>query len=463
VLWPSGILQAETIIQGGAADARRVTKVTELNRKPSSCPFLFTWNGTRFEFVTDFMGGGEMGDWVAPSTWNRPDPDEYVRIRGDQLQPRGGRYEIRVTNELEEAMFVDRLQLVAVDHPAGVDVFPQEGLRTPAPPFKVIATKGAHSPLRASDDHGHDVLPQISALDRHYPDDFGLLPIRGYAEPHALTLDLGASADRTVLLLTGWTDYAFSSDNVAASQRGLALSPPSLQVKDASGNWRTVIDDIGVPVGRPQTIVVDLSGKWLSPAREVRIRTNMRIYWDQILVDTSGSGYPARLTRVDALAADLRWRGFSAETTPDGREPFGYDYDLVSHTSPWKVLPGRYTREGDVRPLLRRTDDMFVIARPGDEIALSFDGRALPPLPVRWTRTFLLYVNGYSKEMNPRSASPDTLEPLPFHAMSGYPYGPTEHYPRSRIYRDYLARYNTRIVSRPVPPIETARGGAEAR
>jgi hypothetical protein len=74
-----------------------------------------------------------------------------------------------------------------------------------------------------------------------------------------------------------------------------------------------------------------------------------------------------------------------------------------------------------------------------------------------------LYVNGYSKEMNPRSASPDTLEPLPFHAMSGYPYGPTEHYPRSRIYRDYLARYNTRIVSRPVPPIETARGGAEAR
>src|SRR5947199_230400 len=83
---------------------------------------LFTWNGTRFEFVTDFMGGGEMGDWVAPSMWNRPDPDEYVRIRGDQLQPRDGRYEIRVTNELEEAMFVDRLQLVAVDHPAGVEV-----------------------------------------------------------------------------------------------------------------------------------------------------------------------------------------------------------------------------------------------------------------------------------------------------------------------------------------------------
>jgi hypothetical protein len=398
---------------------------------------------------------------VAPSTWNRADPDEYVRIRGDQLQPRGGRYELRVTNELEEAMFVDRLQLVSVDHPAGVDVFPQEGLKTPPPPFRLIATKGAHPPARAADDHGHDVLPQLRSVDRRYPDDFGLLPIRGYAEPHALTLDLGAQAGRAVLLMTGWTDYAFSSDNVAASQRGLVLSPPSLQVKDASGTWRTVIDDIGVPVGRPQTIVVDLAGKFLSPAREVRIQTNMRIYWDQILVDTSGGGYPARLTRVNAIAADLRTRGFSAEISPDGREPFGYDYNAVSNTSPWKVFPGRYTREGDVRPLLRRTDDMFVVAGPGDEIALAFDARALPPVPNGWTRTFLLYVNGFSKEMNPRSASPDTLGPLPFHAMSGYPYGPGEHYPRTRAHRDYVARYNTRIVTRSVPPIETAAQGAD--
>jgi subtilisin family serine protease len=130
--------------------------MTELDRKPSSCPYLFTWNGTRFEFVTDFLGGGEIGDWVAPSAWNHPDPDEYVRIRGDQLAPRDGRYELRVTNELEEAMFLDRVQLLVIDHPRPVEVFPNEGLRDPPrPAFRIHATRGAHPPLRATDDHGH--------------------------------------------------------------------------------------------------------------------------------------------------------------------------------------------------------------------------------------------------------------------------------------------------------------------
>ena len=51
-----------------------------MDRKPSSCPLLFTWNGERFEFVSDFLGGGEMGYWEAPGARNVPDPDEYVRI-----------------------------------------------------------------------------------------------------------------------------------------------------------------------------------------------------------------------------------------------------------------------------------------------------------------------------------------------------------------------------------------------
>ncbi|HEV7377931.1 MAG TPA: FG-GAP-like repeat-containing protein, partial [Pyrinomonadaceae bacterium] len=122
VLWPAGIVQAE-MEAARAPDPKKTTTtlpITELDKKPSSCPFLYTWNGERFEFITDFMGGGEMGYWESPGHYNTPDPDEYVRIRADQLKERNGRYEIRMTNELEEVLYVDRVQLLAVAHPVGV-------------------------------------------------------------------------------------------------------------------------------------------------------------------------------------------------------------------------------------------------------------------------------------------------------------------------------------------------------
>jgi len=508
VLWPSGVLQAETESPapgGGAQSVQRVEpgvlKVTEVDRKPSSCPYLYKWNGERFEFITDFMGGGEMGDWEAPGIFDTPDPDEYVRIRGDQLKEKDGRYEIRVTNELEEALFVDRLQLVAVSHPQGVEVYPNEGLGNPTgPAFILYATRGAHVPRAAFDEHGHDVLSRISKLDRKYVDDFKLLPIRGYAAEHTLTLDLGrdeggtvqdegakskvertaggqsaaaspvanqpgasssaadsSSHSRTLLLMTGWTDYAFSSDNVAASQQKLEMKMPAAQVRDKDGKWRTVIENIGFPVGRPQTVTVDLTGKFLSASREVRIVTSMRIYWDQILVDDSGGDSPIRVERLEASKAELRPRGFSAQVTPDGREPFSYDYARVSTDSPWKYFTGRYTRFGDVRELLRATDDMFVVSKPGDEIALSFDASALQPLPAGWTRTFLLYADGFSKEMDINSASPLELAPLPFHRMKRYPYSPPEAYPDDEAHRAYFERYNTRVVASPLTALVGGR------
>ena len=459
VLWPAGIVQAETEFPAAAAAGSISLNLTEIDRKPSSCPYLYTWNGEKFEFITDFMGGGEMGYLESPGHYNQPDPDEYVRIRGDQLREKNGRYELRVTNELEEALFVDRLQLQVVSHPEGTEVYPNEGMSDPPKSARVFITNGARPPLTAVDDKGHDVLDLISRLDRRWPDDFKKDRIRGYADEHALTLKLTAPANvqnrksRVLLLLTGWTDYAWSSDNVAAVQAGKEMQPPSLQVKDGYGRWRTVIKDIGIPVGRPQTVTVDLTGKFLSASREVRILTNMRIYWDQILVDTSGGLSPMQIARLDPVRAELHWRGFSAEGSADGREPFGYDYQNVSFTSPWKVMTGHYTREGDVRELLLRSDDMFVVGRPGDEISLSFDASSLPPLPAGWTRTFLLYADGFSKEMDINSASPDQLMPLPFHGMSRYPYRWPEHYPLDARHREYLEKYNTRVVTNQAPTL----------
>jgi tetratricopeptide (TPR) repeat protein len=454
VLWPAGIVQAETELANNKS-----ISLTELDRKPSSCPYLYAWDGERFGFITDFMGGGEMGHLDAPGFFNTPDPDEYVRIRGDQLREHNGRYELRVTNELEEALFVDKVQLISVAHPERVEVFPNEGLTVPPQPFKIYATRDARPPAAAVDEHGHDVLSRISQMDRQYPDDFKLHGIRGYADEHELTLKLDAApSSRVQLILTGWTDYAWSSDNLAASQSGKSLQLPALQVKDKQGQWRTVVENVGIPVGRPQTVVADLTGKFLSASRDVRIVTNMRIYWDQILVDTSGGKFPLQITRLDPSVADLRWRGFSLEHSPDGRQPLTYDYKQVSFTSPWKVMTGRYTREGDVRELLLGSDDLFVISRPGDELVLSFVANKLPALPRGWTRTFLLYADGFSKEMDINSASPDQVGPLPFHGMSRYPYSWPERYPLTMERQRYLEKYNTRIVTSPLDRIAGLTG-----
>jgi Flp pilus assembly protein TadD len=454
ILWPAGILQAETEV------TLPLTTVAELDRKPSSCPFLYTWNGSRFEFVTDFLGGGELGYWVAPGVRNVPDPDEYVRIPPGTLQTRNGGYELRVTNELEEALFVDRFQLVAVDHPEGGEIHPNEGLRSleRREPFTLYTTRGARPPLTAVDGHGHDVRARIAARDRESVDCFEHERIQGYAKQHAVTFDTGTTtADRRVLLLvTGWTDYAFSSDNVAAHQAGLTFQPPELQAKDAHGRWHTAIAEVGLPVGRPQTVVVDLTPHTRKGLREFRLVTTLRVFWDEILVDTSAQAETV-VTRVDANTALLRARGFSEEIRPDGREPASYDYDRVTPASPWKLMPGRYTREGDVRPLLATTDDQFVVMAPGDEVAVSFAAEDLPKLPRGWTRTFLVYADGFSKEMNLHSSSPDVLDPLPFHAMRAYPYGPPEQYPDTPAHRAYRAEYNTRIIGRGLPPLERTR------
>jgi hypothetical protein len=455
ILWPSGILQTEIELPAPRSGSLRAAlAVRELDRKPSSCPYLFAWDGTRFGFVTDFLGAGEMGYRLAPAAFNVPDPEEYVLIPEGQLQAREGRYELRITNELEEVLFLDHASLLAVTHPADVSVFPFEGMTSPAKPSRLMAARELRPPAAARDGHGHDVLDRLLALDRTYPDDFRLHRIRGYAEEHSLVLDLGPAASQpTLLLLTAWTDYAFSSDNIAAQQSGLALRPPFLQVRDAAGEWRTVVEQVGIPVGRPQTVVVDLAGKWLGPSREVRILTNMRIYWDRAQVATAADA-PLAVLPIPTQRAELRERGFSAELTPDGREPFGYDYARVSWDSPWKLFPGRYTRPGDVAELLAAADDLYVISRPGDEVALAFDTAALPPLPGGFRRTFVLVADGYSKEMDINSATPDALGPLPFHAMSRYPYAPPESYPMSEERRRVMERYTTRIVGPVVPSLD---------
>jgi hypothetical protein len=459
VIWVSGIVQTETEVGGASAPGQRLAlAVNELDRKPSSCPYLYAWNGERFEFLTDFLGAGEMGYHHAPGVWSDPDPVEHVRIPPGALLPRDGRYELRVTNELEEVLYLDRVRLIALDHPEDVLVFPDEGMTSPPKPFRLAAVRDPRTP-RATDHRGRDVTSRLARLDRAFADGLPLERIRGYAKEHALTFDLSSlPASHTVLLLTGWTDYSFSSDNVAAHQAGLASLPPRLEVEGADGTWAVAVEQIGIPVGRPQTVVVDLAGR-LGPSRRARVVTTMRVYWDEAAVAAPAPDVSLEPAALDLARANLRERGFSAVAT-DG-EPLGFDYARVSWLSPWKTMPGRYTREGDVRPLLAATDDAFVVSKPGDEVAVSFDATALPARRPGFARTFLLHGDGFSKEMDINSASPDVVLPLPYHGMKAYPYAAADAPPAARKAAEATEAWNTRAVVRPMMAMELYVAGAE--
>ncbi len=449
LVWPGGVLQAEMDVPAG-----QTLEPQELDRKGSSCPLLFAWNGGRYGFVTDFLGVGGLGTWLAPGVYGKPDPDEYVKIEPETLQPTDGAYLLQVMENLEEITYLDEVKLITIDHPREIEVYPNEsfGAKEQAPHrLYAIARDARIFPARANDDNGRDVTERLQRIDRIYPDQFRLHRLAGFADMHNLTLEFPgnvAGQEGLVLFLYGWVDYEYSSSNFAAHQAGIALAPPVLEIEGEDGLFHPAIDPMGLPAGMPRMMTVDLRslGRLRSP--KMRLRTNMRIYWDQIfLARPLGEEEASAKITVNEIsngAAHLHRRGFPREYSPDGREPKIYDYGIVDNTQPFRVTTGDYTRFGRVTDLLARTDDKFVIFGRGEEITLEFPVKGLPKVPRGSVRSFLLYANGYCKDMDPHTAFGETVLPLPSHAMSAYPYPDGESYPDDAEHREYRATYNTR-------------------
>jgi cytochrome c-type biogenesis protein CcmH/NrfG len=421
-----------------------------------SCPFLYAWNGERFEFVTDVMWrsalgmpldimGGAAGGGYAPAAASR----EYIGIPGDALRPRDGVYAVQVTGELWETGYLDALRLVVVDHPDSVHVHLDERFVPPGDSaLRIYHVARRRAPAAATDDRGRDLLPLLLERDDRYVSQFRLGRFQGVADTHDLVLDLGDLDPRAdvTLFLNGWIFPTDASINVALSQSGGVVSmPPRVQVVGPDGRWHTVIENMGFPSGKAKTVVVPLAGRFPTHDRRVRIRTNMQIYWDHAFFATGDLTGPAPRTVLVPAAADLHYRGFSRMYRKGGRYgPFWFDYGDVSTEQRWLRLDGRFTRYGNVRRLLERADDMFVVFGPGDEITVEFDANQAPPLPAGWRRDFLLYSDSWLKDADLNTGTGRTVEPLPFHGMSRYPYGADESYPAGAEHQRYLRRYNTR-------------------
>ncbi len=463
VRWPNGVRHAVQVAldpePGGPGAAPREI-VLEEPKPIGSCPFLYAWNGERFAFVTDINGAGGVGlpgpeGFVFPVDW-----DEWVFIDGARLRPRDGRYELRITEELSELTYIDDVKLFALDHPEGTLALPNEAFRfDPTPPFHVYCVRDGRPPARAETHDGRDVTDALAREDGRYVAGLRELggQFLGIAEPHAVVLDFDvgemAREARPVLFLTGFLRWSEPQTNVAAQQcpplrpRGVRLL-----VAGPDGGFGPLLEDCGYPSGRQKTAVVDLAGllpPGAAPGGRLRLRleTNRAIYWDRIALSTAPRDEPLALVAAPLLAAESRHHGISAYRypEPDGSSYEDHFYEQVLPDPPFEKARGLHTRYGDVLELVRAIDDRFAIISGGDEVALAFDARSLPPPPAGWRRDFLLRFEGVCKGADLNAVPTPDVEPLPFHGMSGYPYArPDERYPDDDLHLLYRAFWLTR-------------------
>jgi tetratricopeptide (TPR) repeat protein len=458
VTWPNGMIQNLPDQRPG-----QVAQVKEAPRLSGSCPMIFTWNGSRFDFLTDVLGVAPLGASAGDGHFFPVDHDEYVTIPGERLRPRDGAYEIRITEELREVSYLDRISLIAVDHPAGLEIVTNDKFHSPPfPEFRLFGVRERIRPRQAWLERAGgpraDVLRSLLGRDAQYAEGFER-NASGVAGMHSLELDFGAAAPdgRAVLILNGWVDWADGSTFLNASQQG-GLVMPYLEVQDPQGRWRRVVEETGIPAGKPKTIAVDLTGKFLSTSRKVRITTNLCLYWDEIYLSENAAAPPVRMTTLDVAGAALAFRGFSKpHIHPSRRQPEWFDYTQVSATSLWNPTPGLYTRYGDVRELVRAGDDRLAIMGSGDELRLRFEAAGLPAPAPGFGRDFLLLVEGWAKDGDANTAFPETVEPLPFRAMTSYPYPAGENFPDGPAFRAWRREYNTRPALRLIRPLAPAR------
>jgi len=422
VHWPDMVFQTELGITGCAG----VFKLAELDRKPDSCPTLLAWDGEKFAFVTDILGGGAIGELEADGSVRPPRPEESVKIEAWQMKPRNGRYVMKLAEPMDEVMYLDHLRLDVVDHPNAVHVYPDErfAIAAPFPTQELLPFKDRRFPRAALDHRGVDHVKTLLERDRKTVEGFALRSWLGFAEDHDLTLDFGTidvkPGAKWHLTLAGWTEYAYPESMYAAARAGVPLNPPVLERLATDGKTWQRIGDLGFPAGLPRVMTYPLPNLASGPCT-LRLRTNMQVYWDQIwLAPAEDLATTTKVHSLAPLVANLEYRGFVQEVYPDGKPPVSYD-DAKTEAVTVNKWKGNLTRLGDVTELLKSFDDRLAICGPGDEVTVEFDATKLPPVPAGWTRSFVLRSSGYCKATAPTTATACEVGPLPFKAMKNYP------------------------------------------
>jgi tetratricopeptide (TPR) repeat protein len=447
IRWPNATSQVEFNTPADQA-------VVAEQRLKGSCPFLFAWNGERYGFVTDFLWSTPLGMYInGQDNGAFLQTTEWVKIGGDQLVPRFGVYDLRVTANLLEVHYYDYLGLTVVDHPPGTQMFVDERFSmTPSEPTFHL-TERPHAIAKAWDHHGKDATAEVWAVDGIYLDRCGRGEYQGITEDHWVEVDLGDEAPKEGplwLVATGWIHPTDSSVNFAINQG--THTPPhalTLEVPDGKGGWKVGRDKLGFPAGKNKTMLIRLDGiEGQGVTRHFRLRTNMEIFWDALQYAAGADDSQAVRKTLTAPDAILQYRGILEMRQANKSSPELPDYDrVVARGQYWRDQIGYYTRYCDVRELLEKIDDRYVILCAGDELVLRF--RAPPNPPEGWKRDFIWACDGWTKDGDLNTRFGKYVLPLPAHDRKSYntPPGRLEDDPVFRRFPKDWQNWHTRFVA----------------
>jgi hypothetical protein len=381
------------------------------------------------------------------------DPEEFLELGSDQqFLPKNGSFELRITEELREVLYLDQARLFVVDHPAGTLVHPTSKMHSakPFPPHELWTLRPRAKLQHAERSDGLDVTEALSATDNRMVSPVRLREpqLRGLAEPFSITLDFGelATDEPLVLVLTGWLRFGGGMANIAASlDPSLPFPFPTLEAELPNGTWKPISLDVGTPAGKTKTIMVDLDKKLSPGARRLRLTTAFEIHWDGASLCVKAPSNQTQTISLNADQAELRWHGFGEYADLPSCLPLTPSYYKVRFEPPWRITPsGWCTRYGTVNELVADKDNALVLLNGGDELALSFKVERLPPKASGFERDFFLYVVGWDKDADFHVGQGWRVEPLPFLGMDDQAYGRAAR--PADLNGSWISKYNTRWV-----------------
>lgn len=419
----------------------------------ASCPSLFTWNGTSYAYISEASNAGWLGyigyiNEDGSVVFQGGNPWDYIKLDKSQLQVRDNSYyDMTLSQNWDEIFYLDSAYLMVVDHPSNVDVY-STMVRYVNPDFMgqiYTTSKTLSTPVSAFNEKGENVMPQISKIDGIFTPGTNLWDNSTWDNLswNTLTLNLGdlSNAQQIKLIMSGMVDWGKAQDYYNWIDSFLAqkvpngtqvLPPPFMEVKDANGNWIRVPESRQIPIAAdytPRTFAVNLTGLFPTNDYSLRINNFWNVTYDYIGIDTTPQEN-LTIQRIDPIANLYQAKIADSSATGD------------------------FTRYGDVTQLLLDADDKFVIGMQGDAVSLHFPIADLAPLEDGMQRDFFLFVAAWFKDepTNWGYGFDFTVDPLPFRAMSGFPYPNTESYPYDTEHLSYIQQYNTRVITLPNQP-----------